>query len=218
MAVDFQVCLPQELISLNSVRVIPGLTPRTVDITGEDFRSVDEVTINDLPAPEVVILSQKRLLAQVPKQLGLSPVTSVSVISNNLAITSKSILRFRIGQTPSKVTGILRLVQLFLKVLFTTPGKDIFAPRIGAAALKNIAMTFGKDEGGTIISDFVVSVSSAQRQILAIQARDPSIPPDERLLTARVASAAYNRQEGALVVSVELVSQTGRPALANVVI
>lgn len=218
MAVDFQVVFPQELIQLNSVRELPGLTPRTIDVLGEDFRSVDEVTINEFPSPSVVVLSRQRLLAQIPPELGLNRVTSVSVISNQLAITKKSLLRFRVGQTPSKVTGILRLVQLFLKILFTKPGRDIFAPRIGADALKNVGVTFGKNEGGNIVSDFVVSIGSAQRQVLAIQSRDPSLPLDERLLAARVISAAYNQQEAALVVSVEITSQSGRTALANLVV
>jgi hypothetical protein len=194
------------------------MSPRTLDVTGKDFRSLDEVMINDLPSPSVVVLSRRRLLAQVPVQLGFTRVTSVSVISNQLAVTDKSILRFRLGQTTSKVTGILRLVQIFLKILFTTPGRDIFAPRIGAAALKSVGLTFGAVQGGNIVSDFIVSVGTAQRQLIAIQARDPSLPLDERLLSARVLSAGYNEQEAALVVSVEIVSQTGRPALANVVV
>jgi hypothetical protein len=218
VAVDFQVCFPQEIVNLSSIQEVSGMTPRTVNIVGQDFRSVDEVLINGVQAPDVVVLGRRRLLAQVPPQLGYSPVSSVSVISNSLAITNKSILRFRIGPTPSKVTGILRLVQVFLKILFTTPGRDIFAPRIGAAALSKIGVTFGADEGGNIVSDFVVSVGTTQRQIVAIQARDPSIPPDERLLSAIVASAGYNQQEAALVVSVEITSQTGRSALANVVV
>jgi len=218
MAVDFQVVFAQELIKLTSIQEIQGFTPRTLDILGEDFRAVDEVLVNGLPSPEVVIVSRRRMMAQVPRQLGLSQVSTVSVISNKLAITEKSVLRFRLGKTPSKVTGTLRLVQIFLKVLFTTPGSDIFAPRIGAAALKNLGLTFGVSQGTNVVSDFIVAVGTAQRQILAIQARDPTIPLDERLLTAKVTTAGYNVQESALHVSVEVTSQTGRAALANVAV
>lgn len=218
MSVDFQVVFPQQVIQLNSIQEIQGMVPRTVNVVGQDFSSVAEVLINDLPAPDVVVLSKRRLLAQVPIQLGLSTLSTVSVVSTQLNITNKSILKFQIGPTSSKVTGILRLVQVFLKVLFTTPGRDIFAPKIGAAALKNVGLTFGSDEGGSIVSDFIISVSTAQRQITAIQARDPSIPAGERLLSATVQSAGYNREQAALVVSVQILSQTGRVALANVAV
>lgn len=218
MGVDFQVVFPQQIIQLNSVQEVLGMTPRTVNVIGDDFRYIDEVLINGIRSPEVVLVSRRRLLAQVPLELGLSPVTTLTVVSNQLAITSQSVLSFQIGPTASKVTGVLRLMQLFLKILFTTPGRDVFAPRIGAAALKNVGTVFGADEGGNIISDFVIAVRTAQRQIIAIQARDASIPQDERLLSATVLSAGYNRDQAALVVSVEITSQTGRTALANVAV
>lgn len=218
MAVDFQVVFPQQIIELNSVQLMPGITPLTLDVFGDDFRAVDEVRVNDILATDVVILTKKRMLVRVPELVTNQQITSVTVTSNSLTVSPKSLLKFRTGRTTSKVSGILRLVQIFLKILFTTPGTDIFAPRIGAAALKNIGLTFGSDEGNGIVSDFVIAVATTARQIVAIQSRDPSIPIEERLLSARVTAAKYNRQEAALVVSVELTSQTGRSALANVVV
>lgn len=218
MAVDFQVVFPQELVELTSVRVLPGVTPRTLDVWGRDFTSVDEVLVNGLPAPDVVVLGKTRLLAQIPGVLVNQTVSSVTVSSTRLAMTSRSVLRFRLGRTTSKVSGILRLMQVFLKILFTTPGTDIFARKTGGGALSRVGATFGKDEGGSIVSDFIVAVGSTQRQILALQARNPSLPRDERLLSARVISAGYNRNEAALVVSVELTSQAGRSATTNVMV
>jgi hypothetical protein len=218
MAVDFQVVFPQELIQLNSVSELVGMVPRTVSVYGDDFRYVDQVEVNGFVSPQVVVLSKTRLLAQVPVQVGFNPVTSVSVVSNQLAITAQSVIAFQIGTVPSKVTGILRLVQIFLKFLFTTPGQDIFAPKLGGGVLKSLGATFGPSQTSNIVSNFVVSVATVQKQILALQARDPSLPADERLLTAKVQAAGFNKNETALVVSVALTSQTGKSALANLVI
>jgi hypothetical protein len=218
MAIDFQVVFPQQVIELSSVQIMFGVTPLTLDVYGEDFRNVDEVRVNDIIAPDVVILSRKRMLVRVPELLRNSQVTSVTVTNSSLTMGPKSLIKFRLGRTTGKVSGILRLVQAFLKVLFTTPGFDLFAPRIGAAALKNIGVTFGSNEGQAIVSDFVIAVATASRQMVAIQSGDPAIPLDERLLSANVTAANYNRQESALIVSVELTSQTGRSALANVVV
>lgn len=218
MSVDLQVVFPQEVIQLTSVRYLQGVAVPSLDILGQDFSAVDEVRINEYISPSVVVVSQTRLWAQIPEGARGQYITSVAVTSTKLGITDKSILKFRISDTPSKVSGILRLVQVFLKILLTTPGFDIFAPRIGAGALKNIGMTFGKDQGGSIVSDFVVSVATAQRQLLAIQARDPSIPSSERLLQAKVLKAGFNRNEAALVVSVELTSQAGRAVTANLMV
>jgi len=216
MSLDVQIVFPQEAVQLTRVQVIPGLVPRTLDVLGADFRSVDEVLINQIPSPDVVILSKIRLLAQVPDQIRLDRVVTVSVLSRKLTVTEKSFLRFRIGKAPGKVSGILRLLQLFLKILFTTPGSDIFNQKTGGAGLRNIGQTFGADEGGGIVSDFVVAIANTSRQIIAIQGRDPSLPRDERLLAAKILTAGFNRSEGALVVSVEVTSQAGRAATANV--
>jgi hypothetical protein len=218
LAVDLQIAFPQQVVSLNSVRILPGVVPRSIDVIGDDFRSVDEVKINDLTSTDVVIVSKTRLLAQVPDALVNQTLTSVTVITNKLTVSPRSLIRFRIGRTPSKVSGILRLVQVFLKILLTTTNTDIFSPRIGGNALRDVGLTFGKDQGGSIVSDFIISVRTTQRQIVTVQSRDPSIPRDERLLSANVTSAGYNRQEGALIVSVELTSHAGRSATANIMV
>jgi len=218
MSVDFQVCFPQVVVPLSSVRILPGVSPKSVDVLGDDFRSVDQVYINDIASPSVVILSKTRLLAQVPAGLQNSPLNSVNVISTSLTVSPRSTIKFRIGKTPSKVSGILRLVQLFLKVLFTSTGTDIFAPRIGGNGLRDIGLTFGTDQSGSIVGDFIVAVSTAQKQIMTIQGRDPTIPRDERLLASTVTAATYNRQEAALVVTVELTSQAGKAATANILV
>jgi IPT/TIG domain-containing protein len=214
--VDIQVAFPQEAVSLTSVRILPGVLPKTLDIIGQDFSSVDEVLINEMASTDVVVLSKNRLLAQLPELAASGGVHSVSVTSRRLTITSRSFIRFRLSKTPGKVRGILRLMQLFLKLLFTTAGTDIFSPKMGGSALKNLGKTFGKDQGGAIVSDFVVAVDNTSRHIVALQGRDPSIPADERLLNAQVLSANFDFQQSALIVSVELTSQAGRAAVANV--
>lgn len=218
MSVDFQVVFPQTAIQLNSVRVVPGASPATLDVIGQDFRTVDQVTVNGLVAPQVVVLSKTRLLAQVPLGLSITALSSVAVTSRDLTIGPKSLIKFQVGPTPSKVSGILRLVQVFLKLLLTTPGKDIFAPRVGGNALKDVGQTFGEDQGGLIVGDMIIAVSTTQRQIMSIQARDPTIPRDERLLSAVVSNADYNVAESALIVGVTLTSQAGRSATANIMV
>jgi hypothetical protein len=215
MSVDFQVVFPQEAVQLSRIQFVQGLVPRTLRVVGKDFSSVDEVLVNQIESPDVIILSKTELLAQVPSQLRIDRISTVSVLSKRLTLTSRSFLRFRIGNTPTKVRGILKLVQLFVKVLFTTPGTDIFSPRLGGAGLRNIGQTFGLDEGGDIVSDFVIAVDNTARQIVAIQSRDPRLPREERLLAARVLGSGFSKQETALYVSVELISQVGRAVAVN---
>jgi hypothetical protein len=151
----------------------------------------------------------------VPSGLQDAQITSVVVLSNQLVATSKSLLRFQIGRTPSRVNGILRLLQLFVKVMFTTPGKDIFNKTLGGGALKALGTTLGYDKRGRILSEVIIASNTTQRQILAIQARDPSIPRDERLLSARVTQSEYNPGLSSLSVVIQVVSHAGQSATAN---
>jgi hypothetical protein len=216
VAVDFQVVFPIEAIDLSRVRLILG-PPRALDIVGKDFRSVDEVFINNVASPDVVVLGPQRLIAQVPEdQLRGDRILNVLVLSKRLTVTARSVLKFRIGKTPGKVTGLQRLVQLFLKVLLTTPGRDIFNKRLGGAGLKNVGGTYGSDQGADIVNDFIIAVDNTSRQIVAIQGRNPSLPREERLLSAKVVRASYVKEESGLDVTVAITSQAGREALANV--
>lgn len=219
MSLDLQVVFPQRSVVLSNITPVPGTgvngVPRAIDIQGTDFNSVDEVLINSLVSPDVIIINKTRLIAQIPDALQATTISTVSVITRSLSLSSQSLLRFRVGNNPGRVAGITRLMQLYLKILFTTPGKDIFAPRLGGGALAHVGATFGARDGGNILSDFIVSVDTTSRQIVSIQSRDSGIPRDEKLLSAKVSKAGFDRNEGAINVGIELVSQTGRSALAN---
>jgi len=217
MATDFQVVYPSSVVTLSSVRVLPGVTPMSIDVIGQDFRNVDEVIINGMAALSVIILSPNRLVAQVPAGI-IDQVTSVVVTSSQLTFTNKSLLRFRLGRATTKVNGMLRLVQLFVKVLFTTQGSDIWTQQLGGNGLRDVGRSFGRDGGSGIVADFHIAVQQAQQQIIAIQTKDPGIPREERLLKAHIATVRYIREEAALVAAVELTNQTGRPVLASMML
>lgn len=215
MSTDFQVVSPVESIPLSEITLIQGMTPKTLDVRGSDFRAVDEVLINQIPSPDVVVLNKNRLLAQVPESLQLDYINSVSVFSTRLTLTRRSLVKFVVADTPNKVRGITRLVQLFLKILMTTPGRDIFAPRVGGGLLNTIGKTWSMGATGNVVSNAIISVSQTTKQIMALQGRDPRIPLDERLLSAKVVGADFIRAEAALLMQVEIVSQAGRRALVN---
>ena len=71
-------------------------------------------------------------------------------------------------------------------------------------------------EGNDIINDFVIAVDTTSRQIIAIQGRESALPRDERLLGARVLSATFDKTLGGLDAAVQITSQAGREAVANV--
>lgn len=217
MAVDIQVTYPQQLVKISSVTLLDEETP-TLEIVGDDFSAVDEVLLNDIQSPEVVILSKTRLTAVIPEEVRGQQIVNVVVVSYRTVFSQGSVVSFRAGDTNRKTTGISRLVQLFLKVLLSSPGSDIFNKTLGGGALRNVGKSFSQANSGSIVSDFVISVDTTTKQIIALQARQPRLPRDERLLSAKVTSARFDAAQTALVVSIELYSQAGTSVTANILI
>jgi len=216
VAIDFQTVLPQEAIELNRVRLTQLGGLKALDVIGRDFRAVDEVLINDITSPDLLVISKTRLVAQLPDSLQAYPdVQEVRVLSRTLTITPRSVLKFKIGDTPGRVTGILRLLQLFVKILLSDPESDIFTPNLGGGVLQTLGTNFGSDEGESIKSNFIIAVDRVARQIVGMQGKNSSLPRDERLLRATLLGVTFSRAQGALYATIELVSQDGNAARMN---
>jgi hypothetical protein len=214
--VDLQIIFPQELAVVRSSTLVSS-SPPTLRVLGQDFRAVDEVLINDVASPGVILLSSKALLARVPDSVPPSSIASIVVTSRTLTLTDSSRIKFQLGRVPSKTTGILRLMQLFLKILFTTPGTDIFSKNLGGGALRIAGAAAGRT-GTNLVGDVIVAVGNTERQVIALQGRQGQVPPEERLLSAQVISSRFDPEDASLLASIQLTNQTGRPALANLVV
>lgn len=214
MSVDLQVVFPQEQIPLSSIRLATGTT-NLLDITGQNFESTESVLINQVESQNFIVLSRTKLLAEIPDVVLNDRITDIIVLARQLALTRRSLLKFTLTKNPQMVTGLMKMVQLFLILLLNTKGTDKFEKRRGASALVNIGQSFGAAESQGVVGDFVIAVDTASRQMVGMQGRNQTIPRDERLLIAKVVQARFNKELGALIVSVELTSMAGRAAVAN---
>lgn len=49
----------------------------------------------------------------------------------------EGLLQFKLNDTPRKITGIQKVAQMFLKVLFTAKGSDVLNPNLGTQFTRN---------------------------------------------------------------------------------
>jgi hypothetical protein len=218
MPTDIQFTYPQQVIKVSSVALVPEAEEPTLRIVGEDFTAIDEVLLNDIPSPLVVVQSPTLLTAVMPIEVRNTTVVNVVVVSYRIVFTAKSIVSFQFGRTNRKTSGINRLLQLFLKTLLTTPGSDIFRPGSGGGALRNLGRTFSKDNAGGVVGDLVVAVDTAAKHVIAVQSRKSRLPRDERLLSAQVTGARFDASQTALIATILLISQAGTTIPANLVL
>tara|TARA_Y100000310_G_scaffold234962_1_gene237989 strand:- start:81 stop:527 length:447 start_codon:yes stop_codon:yes gene_type:complete len=139
-------------------------------------------------------------------------LTSVMVLSASFTATDRSLLKMQITQ--DRVDGLLRLSQLFSKILLTAPGTDIYAPRLGGNLHSLIGSSATRD-GSNLTMAFTQIINRTKQQILAFQASRPGIPIAERLASAKVVAVNFDPDKGELQGRVQLAAVGGREAVLN---
>jgi hypothetical protein len=213
MSVQLEVVRFRDLIEVLSIsRFVPGITPPTLEIKGEDFRSVERVLINDQSSPEFIIINQKTIYVQVPEAIGR--IQSIEVLSSKFTRnTSSSKLSYEFGPKTRKVEGILKLMQLFVKWLLQTPGSDVFNPERGGGLLTLVgAMGTGRGMDN-IIGSVSRAVQTTVSQMRAAQINVPGLPLSEQLLSAEVTDFDIFERQMEARVKVLLVSMAGKEAV-----
>lgn len=198
-------------LRVNSIRNAVGVSPRSIIITGEDFRSVETVIIDGFVAPEFIVYSPTELVAEVPAPLRESVIQGVSVLSASLTLTERSLVEFTFGTRPKKATGTLRLMQTFLRILMRSPGSNRFHPRSGGGLLKLI----GGSVTNQTAADIAIAVQSARQYLINVQTTDRGIPPSERLLSAEIQSIDVQPELTSAFVTLVLTSHSGARSAAT---
>jgi hypothetical protein len=212
---DIQFVQFSDVLDVSQAEEIPDLTPRTIRIVGVGLNKAIEVNINDESSPSFVVADKNTIVAQVPTGQRYNTIKDIEVLSSEFTATFRSKLVFQFGRDPKKISGLRVMMQTFLKILFTTPGIDVFVKNIGGGALKIIGGNIDNTVNQPLEADFAVAVSRTLDQIRAMQSRQPKLADDERLLSADILGLRYDPTTTALVARIELVSQSGIRAIAN---
>jgi hypothetical protein len=198
-------------VRVTSIRNAIGVSPRSIIIQGEDFRSVEQVIVDGFVSPFFVAHTPTEMIAEVPEPLRESTINSVSVLSSSLTMTDRSLVEFTLGTRIKKVTGSLKLMQTFLRILLRTPGSNKFSPRSGGGMLSLISGNIGKQTA----ADIAVAIQTARQYLINVQTSDRSIPPSERLLSAEIQSINADPHSASAYVTIVLTSHAGSRGAAT---
>jgi hypothetical protein len=140
-------------------------------------------------------------------------------ITSSLAVSRESSkLFFEIGSPSSQVEGIQKLVQLVIKVLLTTPGRDIFDPGVGGGFLRQVGRNLSRNNVPGLMTDLTVGISQTQTQIISLQSQDTAIPQDERLLSLNLIDALFDEASVSIFVALRVQSVAREAAVARLFI
>lgn len=202
-----------DVLSVRRISEARGIHPRSIIVDGEDFSSVEAVLINGSRAPEIASVSNTRLLAQVPEDQVQSVITDVAVLSAALTLTERSVVEFTLGTRVRTISGVQRMMQVFIRHLLRTPGTNIFHPRSGGGLRKRIGGIFND----SAVADATMAVAAARQYIISAQTADRTIPPSERLLSAEIMGLRPDLDSGTLYMTVVLTSHAGARSAASLV-
>lgn len=210
---DMQSIQLQDVVPVRSVREISSHPTRIFRVRGIDFRSATGVYLNDIAAPAYVVESREIMVVEAPAGLGTATVESVMVVNSSFTLTDTSLVTASLGRT--QADGTLRLLQMFVKILLTTPGTDIFNPSIGGGLQQFVGRVVNDANQTDITGLFLRAVARTREQIMVMQAKIPGIPAQERLASARVVSVTFDKNTSTLRGRVALSTLAGKSALVN---
>lgn len=186
MALSLEVIKFRDILRVESIpRLIPGAPVTTVELKGEDFNSADVVTINDMLSPAFIIVNKHTIFAELPEHV--RQISKVAVLSSRFTTTGEaSQVVFQVGKKTRSVTGVLKLTQLFIKILLTTPGRDVFDKSIGGGLLDLVGQVTSVSRSDKALAAVAKAVSNTAAQIKRTQLNVSKLPLNERLLSAEL--------------------------------
>jgi hypothetical protein len=196
-------------------RFIPNLSPLTLEVVGEDFRSVDEVLVNEVKAPEFLIISPTVMWVQLP-EAAYSRIDSVEVISSLFTASERSRIDFKLGNKTRTVQGPQKLLQLFVKWLLQSPGSDIFNPERGGGLQELAGRVTSTQRLEPVLATITRAVTQTSNQMQRAQVNQPNLPLNERLLSADIASVEVSTQLMEAHVRINLRTLSGESARASI--
>lgn len=215
MAKQLEVIKFRDLIPVTRIpRFVPDLGYLAIEVEGKDFSNVERVFVNEVPAPEFIILDRHRMYVQLP-DAAKSTISSIEVVSSNFTkFGTGAKVSYELGNKTKTVSGLLKLVQLFTKWLLQSPGSDIFSQDRGGG-LQELVGRLDTDKKMTVVLASVSrSVQNTVTQIRAAQAKVSGLPLSERLLTAEVTDFDVFKEQMQARVKVQIQSAAGQQAVS----
>lgn len=214
--IDLKIANIRDVLPIISVEKVSD-NPPTLEIRGSSFLRTTVVMINDINSPEFIVLSDERILTQIPESQKNEVITSIKVVSESLVAGKTSLLHFELSNFRI-VSGTQRLVQFFVKLLLQSPGSDIFNKDIGGGLLKMIGQNDTLNSGRSVKSSILDAITRIKNYIITNQNQNPSIPLNEKLLDVKVNSLTFDETRTEINLNLTITTMSGQQSTTNLVV
>lgn len=202
-----------DVLPVNAARNAPGVSPRSLIVSCENLRAVDQVLLNGIESPAFVVYSETALLVMVPDVLADARITEIVVLSSQPSMTQQSLVELGVGARLTSIEGRMRLIQNFVRLLMRTTGSNIFHPTTGGSLPRMI----GKNIAPRLTADVTLAITEVRRQIVEAQSAHTGIPASERLLSAEVAAVQEDPANAQVNVTVVVTAHDRQRSAATLI-
>jgi len=221
MSTDIQVISLVDDLQVISVEDIQGASPRTLRVIGsEGFSHAQSVLINGYPTVSFQLISDTVLLVNVGAFFDGTPVTSMAVTVVSATMTGTRSVRLVLGPSVrlGSVSGVQKLVQHVVKVLLTNVGSNRFRPGAGGGLLRMTAFDLSPDARPKIVAGISHALSATEKQIVASNSTERSLPASERLLGLSLGDVTFNENTLEATASIRLTTYGGESASIPIIL
>jgi len=171
-----------------------AIDANTVILTGEDFSNVAEIRVNETSV-QFIVLDKTSLICKLPDNI--ETIESISAFSTMPLFDGASSFTYMLGASPAGVTGTRKMVQQFVKLLWTTRGSDTFNSALGGNLQKFIGSP--TDPTGTdVLIRLITDIQKCASSMTAAQLSS-TLPQDEVLAAAEIESFSINPDDPTVI-------------------
>jgi hypothetical protein len=124
-------------------------------------------------------------------------------------------MSFTFGVRTNTVSGILKLVQMVVKLMLTTPGTDKFAIETGTIVQNLLKRGASANSAQLMKMEITVSLRDLERQINDIQGAD-SVPDDERLRELNIRRVEFLPASTEWIIEISILSEAGEGVVFDI--
>uniref|UniRef100_A0A7C3WM82 Uncharacterized protein n=1 Tax=Dictyoglomus turgidum TaxID=513050 RepID=A0A7C3WM82_9BACT len=200
---SLQVIRPYRVCRVSKARI----DGKNIILEGDDYNKVKYVLINGVETTKIS-LQGNRLYVELPKGLTLKDIKSIFPIAETATLSGDTLLSMSAGPDIRPLSGLARLIQLFVKVLFTNQGSSRFNPEIGGNMARILERGKSLNRYQEVLPDVLTAISKTEKDIKNMQ-KSMTLPDEETLISATAGDIIPDPHTGSVSVSIILKTPAG---------
>lgn len=199
---DFPVTTFVEVIPTLSVSLVDTVT---LSVTAKNLAGLTRVVLNGVDATEFMVVSPTRAIVTIPPSIRKSPLESIRLVGES---DQAAIIEFR-ANTIQRMTDSVYVLQKYFRLLFMTPGSNVFNLDEGV----NILSLVGTSVLGDIESDLYRKLKDAERQLK--ESQRPESEDSKLLSVVNINNISYSVNTLTAFISLTLETLDGSTVTAD---